>query len=124
MHMGSYVTAVKVRFRVHVLRDLCPRPHPLKLTCNVCKRVKFMILNVSLHYVCKNGHGCRNKCTRKRVLRTCMVCVVPVRMRPLMSFPHTTSNNAHDKISKSKKNPGIVSADNHTMRNNFVDFFF
>ena len=53
MHMGSYVTAVRARFHVHVLRDLCPRPHPLKLTCNVCKRVKFVILNVSLHYVCK-----------------------------------------------------------------------
>ena len=92
--------------------------------CNVCKRVKFVILNVSLHSVCNNGHRCRNKCTRKRVLRTCKVCVVPVHIRPLMSFPHTKSNRAHDKISKSKTNPGIVSADNHAVRNNFVDVFF
>ena len=87
----------------------------------VFKRVKFVILNVSLHYGCNNGRGCRNKCTRKRVLRTCIVCVVPVRMRPLMSFPHTKSNNAHAKLSKSKTNPGP--RNNHTMRNNFVDFF-
>ena len=70
------------------------------------KRVKFVILNVTLHYRCNNGRGCTNKCTRKRVLRTCMVCVIPVRMRPLMSFPHTKSNNA--KISKSKTNHGIA----------------
>ena len=57
------------------------------------------------------------------MLRTCMVCMIPVRMRPLMSFIHTESNNAHVKISQSKTNPGIVSANNHTMRNNFVDFF-
>ena len=94
--------------------------------CNVCKRVKFVILNVSLHSLCNNGHGCRNKCIWKCVLRTCTVCVVPVRMCPLMSFPHTKSNNAHDKISKSKTNLGIISAGtcNHTVRNNFVNFFF
>ena len=36
-----------------------------------------------------------------------MVCVVPVRLRPMMSFPHTKSNNVHDKISKSKTNPDL-----------------
>ena len=61
---------------------------------------------------------------KERVLRTCMVSMVPVRMRPLMSFPHTKCNIVHAKISKSKRNPGIVSADNHTMRNHFVKIFF
>ena len=81
-HISSYVTALRARFHVYVLRDLCPRPHPL----NVPKRIKFVILNnMSLQYGCNNGHGCRNKCTQNHVIRTCMVCVVHVRMRPLIS---------------------------------------
>ena len=51
----------------------------------------------------KNVHGLRGPCSDASI----------------DVFPRTKS-----KISKSKTNPGIVSADNETMQNNCVGFFF